>query len=298
MKDFLRKLNEWGKEYNGFFVLLPIIITITVGILKFWCLLFTVGVNFYNGMPLLCKTPFILDNLAQIFVFLVVAIVCILTNLYCYYVIKNNNKLNIIKKLGKFFIIVFILVLSFFVFTGDIPAKQIVGIILKKQIKQFLLLYITVLWMLGFFGVFIGFSYKENTVLSNVNEKLSEKTFGLIKKHPKSICNLIITILGILLFFSPFWLGKAFAEDNKSYYVIENENLVIMADGDENYLCHSFIEKNNIIYFDTSKIIPCAKDKAIIAKKFDKNIRGGAKIAETSENIQVPTNETSSETLK
>ena len=298
MKDFLRKLNEWGKEYNGFFVLLPIIITITVGILKFWCLLFTVGVNFYNGMPLLCKTPFILDNLAQIFVFLVVAIVCILTNLYCYYVIKNNNKLNIIKKLGKFFIIVFILVLSFFVFTGDIPARQIVGIILKKQIKQFLLLYITVLWMLGFLGVFIGFSYKENTVLSNVNEKLSEKTFGLIKKLPKSICNLIITILGILLFFSPFWLGKAFAEDNKSYYVIENENLVIMADGDENYLCHSFIEKNNIIYFDTSKIIPCAKDKAIIAKKFDKNIRGGAKIAKTSENIQAPTNETSSETLK
>ena len=203
MKDFLRKLNEWGKEYNGFFVLLPIIITITVGIIKFWCLLFAVGVNFYNGMPLLCKTPFILDNLAQIFVFLVVAIVCILTNLYCYYVIKNNNKLNIIKKLGNFFIIVFILVLSFFVFTGDIPAKQIVGIILKKQIKQFLLLYITVLWMLGFFGVFIGFSYKENTVLSNVNEKLSEKTFGLIKKLPKSICNLIITILGILLFFSP-----------------------------------------------------------------------------------------------
>ena len=71
-----------------------------------------------------------------------------------------------------------------------------------------------------------------------------------------------------------------------------------MADGDENYLCHSFIEKNNIIYFDTSKIIPCAKDKAIIAKKFDKNIRGGAKIAKTSENIQAPTNETSSETLK
>lgn len=295
MKEFFIKLNECEKEYNGFFVLLPIIITITVGILKFWCLLFVVGVNFYNGMPLLCKTPFILDNLAQFFVFLVVAIVCILTNLYCYYVIKNNNKLNIIKKLSKFFIIVLFLVLSFFVFTGDIPAKQIVVIILKKQIKQFLLLYITVLWMLGFFGVFIGLSYKGKNILAYINENLSEKSFGLIKKLPKSICNLIITILCILLFFSPFWLGKAFAEDNKSYYVIENENLVIMADEDENYLCHSFIEKNNIIYFDTSKIIPCAKDKAIIAKKFDKNIRGGAKIAETSENTQVPTNETSSE---
>lgn len=298
MKEFFIKLNEWEKEYNGFFVLLPIIITVTVGLLKFWYVLFIVGINYYNGLPLFSKIPFMPDTLSQIFFFIGLTTICILTNYYCYYMTRNRKSGNLFRTLLFIFVIILFISFAETLSSLDIPSNKFMMYFAKRYLTKIVLIYIFILFIFAFFGVFLGFSYKENTVLSNVNEKLSEKTFGLIKKLPKSICNLIITILGILLFFSPFWLGKAFAEDNKSYYVIENENLVIMADGDENYLCHSFIEKNNIIYFDTSKIIPCAKDKAIIAKKFDKNIRGGAKIAETSKNIQVPTHETSSEALQ
>lgn len=281
MKNILDKMNEFGKHHEGLLSLLPISITIAGILLKVGFTLFITGMNYYNSMPLSLNIPFMADALTQIFIFIGIAIVCIFSNAWCYYTIKNNNRKEAVKKIFNYLFRIFLLEFIFFMFSENIPAKQFVFILVKENLGQFFLFYFACLFMVTFFGIFTGCSYKENSPLSKANNKISMFLFKLFGKIPQFICHFITVILFALLNFAPFWFGKSAAEDKKSFYIIEDENLVIMGEKNENYYCNRYIEKENIIYIAPAPIIVKSKTGiSFSSRKFAKR------------NIGIPQNNT------